>query len=327
MRKIAGIDGPLILGPMAGVTDRPMRVLSHEAGAGLVSMEMISANALKHGNKKTAEMIRIDPREHPVSLQIFGPDPETMAYAAEMIEPYPFDVLDINMGCPMPKIVNNGEGCALMKDPALAGRIVGAVRRVTKKPLTVKIRAGWAREAVNAPEVAKAVEAAGADAVAVHGRTREQYYAGDADWSVIRDVAEAVGIPVIGNGDVSSGSDAVRMLKETGCDYVMIARAARGNPWIFTECANAVRAWQAGEKLPPDGLSGRLPAGELCDMILRHAEMAAEDFGEKLAMLRMRKHVSWYLAGRRGAAKWRAAANSISTMEELRSLLLSWAEG
>ena len=293
----------LVLGPMAGITDRPFRLLCHEQGAVLTGMEMVSANALKYGNKKTQEMISIDPDEHPISLQLFGPDPDTMAYASEFVSRYDYDVLDINMGCPMPKIVNNGEGSALMKDPDLCRKIVKACVDAQDRPVTVKIRSGYSKDAINAPEVAKACEDGGAAAVAIHGRTREQLYEGLADWGVIKSVAEAVSVPVIGNGDVKSYADAMRMREETGCDYVMISRAARGNPWIFNKEEN------------------RPETDEIKAMIMRHAKLMVEEKGEHLGILQMRKHFGWYVQGIPGAAKLRARGNEAGTLEEMLSLL------
>ncbi len=308
MRKIAGIDGPLILGPMAGVTDRPMRVLSHEAGAGLVSMEMISANALKHGNKKTAEMIRIDPREHPASLQIFGPDPETMAYAAEMIEPYPFDVLDINMGCPMPKIVNNGEGSALLKDPALAGRIVRAVVDAVDVPVTVKARKGWDKTHVNIVELAQRLEDCGAAAITVHGRTKTMLYSGAADWDVIAKVKQAVSVPVIANGDVDSPEAAVRCKNRSGADAVMVGRACFGDPWLFAR----IRAALAGQPVPE-----LPPLRERMETALHQMELAREDKGEHIACLEARKHLAWYLRGVAYSNYYKQEISRIGTMEDV----------
>ena len=295
---------PLILGPMAGITDQPFRLICRQLGAGLVVTEMISANAIRYGSQKTEEMMRIDPAERPVSLQLFGPDPDVMGEAAAHVSKYPYDVLDINMGCPMPKVVHNGEGSALMRDPDLCGRIVEACRKAQDRPVTVKIRSGYSKEEINAAEVAKACEEAGAAAVAVHPRTRDQLYEGKADWSVIRDVVKAVSIPVIGSGDVRSHADAARMREETGCAYVMIARAARGNPWIFS-----------GER--PD-------AGGIFDMILYHARIQAAYAGDALAARQMRKHIGWYVTGLPGAAAMRREANAVCSIREIEGLIARW---
>jgi len=303
---------------MAGVTDRAFRVLCAEMGAGLVSMEMVSANAVKYGNKKTYEFVNIAENEHPVSMQLFGPDGDTIALAAEALADKPFDILDINMGCPMPKITKNGEGSALMRDLPRAAEIVRAAVRVSTRPVTVKIRAGWDADSINAVEAAKVIEDAGAAAVAVHGRTREQYYTGKADWDIIRQVKEAVSIPVIGNGDVTTPELAVRMMEETGCDMVMIARGARGNPWIFRECLHFL---ETGE-IPP-----RPEIGEVRDMILRHAEMGLLDKGEHLGILEMRKHAAWYTTGLRNSAAFRNRINEVTSLEGLRQALDEWAEG
>ena len=314
---------PLVLAPMAGTTDRPFRTLAKRCGAGLVCMEMISANAIKYGNKKTEELIRIDQGEHPVSLQIFGPDPETMAHAAEYLTArYDFDVLDINMGCPMPKIVNNGEGSALMRDPENAGRIVEAVKNATDRPVTVKIRSGFDRDHINAPEIAKICEEAGASAIAVHGRTREQYYTGEADWSVIRSVVSAVSVPVIGNGDIRCAADAVRMKDETGCDYLMIGRGAQGNPWIFSACRAALL-----ENVPPKEADAHAKPdlAELCETMREHIRMQVEEKGETMGILQMRKHIAWYVTGYPNAAALRRDVNAAKTEAEMCRLIDEWA--
>ena len=275
----------LILGPMAGVTDLPFRLLCAEQGAGLLCMEMVSAKAILYNNKNTKAMLAIDEREHPVSLQLFGSDPQIMGDIAKRLEDegVPFDILDINMGCPVPKVVNNGEGSALMKNPILAGQIIEAMARATSRPVTVKIRKGFDDAHVNAPELAHIAQESGAAAVAVHGRTREQYYSGKADWSVIRKVKETVTIPVIGNGDILTAADAIRMGEETGCDGFMIARGARGNPWIFQQI---LHEWETGEPLAKPTM------GEMVEMMLRHARMQIEFKGEYVGIREMRKHAA-----------------------------------
>lgn len=305
------LDNPWILAPMAGVCDLPFRVLCSEKGAGMTCTEMVSAKAIYYHNKNTDELMTIDPRENKVSLQLFGRDPQIMSEMAKKIEERPFDILDINMGCPVPKVVNNGEGSALMKEPLLVGEIVSAIADAINKPVTVKIRAGFHGDDLNAPEIAHIAEESGAAAVAVHGRTREQYYSGNADWNIIRAVKERVKIPVIGNGDVVDYESGVRMMKETGCDAVMIGRAARGNPWIFAECV----ARAGGEEYHKPEVA------EICEMILRHAQMLIEYKGEYIGMREMRKHASWYTQGVHGASKLRGMLNELEHFEELASLL------
>lgn len=306
------IDNPFVLAPMAGVTDLPFRVLCKEQGAGLICMEMISAKAISFRNRNTYSLMEIHPSEHPVSMQLFGSDPELMAEVAKSIEDRPFDILDINMGCPVPKVVNNGEGSALLKDPDLLVRIVKSVSGAISKPLTVKVRIGFENYPVDIVEIAKRVEDAGAAAIAVHGRTREQYYSGKADWDAIRRVKEAVSIPVIGNGDVDSPQKAERMRKETGCDAVMVGRAVRGNPWIFREMNHYL---ETGETLPGPC------AQEIREMILRHAKMQIEAKGEFTGIREMRKHAAWYTAGMPHSAGLRRESNNISSYEELKELL------
>ena len=318
--KIGGVtlENPLVLAPMAGVTDLPFRLLCKEQGAGMVCTEMISAKAILYGNKNTEELMRIHPQEGSVSLQLFGSDPKIMGEMAKRIEDRPFAVLDLNMGCPVPKVVNNGEGSALMKDPLLAGRIIEAVARAIQKPVTVKIRKGFDDSHVNAPEIAYIAQESGAAAVAVHGRTREQYYTGRADWEIIARVKEAVHIPVLGNGDVTDGESARRMMKQTGCDGVLVGRAARGNPWIFAEITAALEGRKAPERPDRRALYG---------MILRHAQLLTEYKGEYTAVREMRKHVAWYSAGLPHAAGLRRKVNEMETMQQLadgmKELLLS----
>jgi len=300
---------------MAGVTDLPFRVLCREYGAGLVCMEMVSAKGILYRNRNTEAMLRVDPGERPVSLQLFGSEPDILGEVVRSLEDRPFDIIDLNMGCPVPKIVKNGEGSALMKNPELAGRIVKAMVQATKKPVTVKIRKGFDDASVNAVEAAKILEDAGAAAIAVHGRTREQYYSGQADWSIIREVKEAVSIPVIGNGDVNTPEKAEELFAETGCDGVMIARGARGNPWIFGRIA---RWLETGERLPKPGLE------VVKAMILRHAGMMVELKGEYTGIREMRSHVAWYTAGFPGASEIRRKACAAETFEDLRKLMAEW---
>lgn len=306
------MENPFVLAPMAGVTDLPFRRLCKEQGAGLICMEMVSAKAISFHNKNTEALMEIDPCEHPVSMQLFGSEPELMAEVAKSIEDRPFDILDINMGCPVPKVVNNGEGSALLKNPDLIVRIVKGVSSAISKPLTVKMRIGFEKEPVDIVEIAKRVEDAGAAAIAVHGRTRQQYYSGTADWDAIRKVKEAVSIPVIGNGDVDSPLKAEALMKETGCDAVMIGRAVRGNPWIFREMNHYFTTGELMERPSP---------AEVREMILRHARAQIELKGEFTGIREMRKHVAWYTAGMRHSAALRRESNMIANYEELEELL------
>ena len=300
------------LGPMAGVTDLPFRVLCAEQGAGLVCMEMVSAKAIYYKNRNTEELMETDPGEHPVSLQLFGSDPVIISEMAKRIEEKPFDILDINMGCPVPKVVNNGEGSALMKNPKLVEEIISRTVKAIHKPVTVKFRKGFDEEHINAVEIARIAEQSGAAAVAVHGRTREQYYAGKADWDIIAQVKAAVSIPVFGNGDVTDGKSAAALLQQTGCDGVMIGRAVRGNPWIFREMNHY---FTTGELLP------RPSWEEIKEMILRHTRMQIELKGEFTGIREMRKHIAWYTAGMKHSAGLRRDSNLVSSYEELEKLL------
>ena len=306
------LENPYILAPMAGVTDLPFRLLCKEQGAGLLCMEMVSAKAIQYNNKNTKALLEIHPEEQPVSLQLFGSDPDVISEIAKQIEELPFAILDINMGCPVPKIVKNGEGSALMKNPKLVYEIVSKTVKAIQKPVTVKIRKGFDEDSINAVEIAKIIEDAGGAAVAVHGRTREQYYSGKADWDIIRQVKEAVSIPVIGNGDVVSGESAIAMMEQTGCDGVMIGRGAQGNPWIFSE-------------LLEYGKTGVMPQRpsmeELKEMMLRHARLQIEYKGEFLGIREMRKHVSWYTTGLPNSARLRGEINAVESYEGLQELL------
>ncbi|MBR0373346.1 MAG: tRNA dihydrouridine synthase DusB [Mogibacterium sp.] len=306
------LSGPYILAPLAGITDRTMRTLCAEQGAAMTCTEMVSAKGLHYGDRTTPKLIDIGPEEGPTAIQIFGSEPDIMAEAAERLNGYPNAVLDINMGCPVPKVVRNGDGSALMKDPELVYRVVRAVASNTDKPVTVKIRKGFDEAHVNAVEVALAAESGGASAVTVHGRTREQYYRGAADWDIIRAVKQAVRIPVIGNGDIWSGADGVRMMAETGCDLVMVARGALGRPWIFRELLAADR----GEPAPPAPT-----VREISEMMLRHFDGLLQYKGEFSAVREIRKHVAWYTKGVRGAASVRRRVNDIESVEEMREVL------
>ena len=306
------LENPYVLAPMAGVTDLPFRLLCKEQGAGLLCMEMISAKALQYNNRNTKALLEIDPRECPVSLQLFGADPDIISEQAKRIEELPFQILDINMGCPVPKVVRNGEGSALMNQPKLVYDIVYKTVRAIQKPVTVKIRKGFNDELVNAVEIARIIEEAGGAAVAVHGRTREQYYSGTADWDIIRQVKEALKIPVIGNGDVTSGKRAIAMMEQTGCDGVMIGRGAQGNPWIFRELLEYERTGQIPER----------PSKEkIRETMLRHARLQIAFKGDYLGIREMRKHVAWYTKGLEGSARLRDDINKVESYEELEELL------
>ena len=306
------LENNIILAPMAGVTDLPFRLLCKEQGVGMTCTEMVSAKAISFHNKNTESLLEISENERPVSLQLFGSDPDIISEVASYMEERPFDILDINMGCPVPKVAGNGEGSALMQNPKLVGEIIYKTARAIKKPVTVKIRKGFSEKNVNAVEIAKIAEANGAAAIAVHGRTREQYYSGKADWDIIRQVKEAVKIPVIGNGDVDSPQKAKELLEQTGCDGIMVGRGARGNPWIFRE----IKAYlEKGELIP------RPSKDEIKSMMLRHARMQIEYKGTYTGIREMRKHISWYTAGFPGSAKLRGAINLVETYEELEQLL------
>lgn len=310
------LAAPLALAPMAGITDLPFRLICRRLGCGMTVSEMVSAKGLLYKNVKTTEMLRIDDGERPTAIQLFGSVPEELAEAARMVEASGADMIDFNMGCPVPKIVNNGEGSALMKQPQLAHDILSAMVKAVKIPVTVKFRAGWDDSNRNAVEIAKAVEAAGVSAVAVHGRTRQQFYEGKADWGIIAEVKQAVKVPVFGNGDIFTVEDGLRMLAETGVDGLMIGRGADGNPWIFRELAAVLR----GEERPAaPSLQERLAqAAEHLDMLIDYK-------GEHISVKEMRRHISAYLKGLPHAAEFRGRFHKVDTREQFMELLAEYA--
>lgn len=311
------LSAPLALAPMAGITDLPFRLICRRLGCGMTVSEMVSAKGLLYKNVKTTEMLRIDDGERPTAIQLFGSVPAELAEAARMVEASGADMIDFNMGCPVPKIVNNGEGSALMKNPQLAHDILAAMVKAVKIPVTVKFRAGWDDNNRNAVEIARAVEAAGVSAVAVHGRTRQQFYEGKADWSIIADVKQAVSVPVFGNGDIFTVADGLRMLEQTGCDGLMIGRGADGNPWLFTALAAALR----GEPQPqPPSLKERLAQAA------EHLEMLIAYKNEVVAVKEMRRHISAYLKGMPHAAEFRGRFHKVDTQQQFLQLLAEYSE-
>lgn len=307
------LENPFILAPMAGVTDLPFRLLCREQGCSLAYTEMVSAKAILYKNKNTKSLMEVGDKEGPVALQLFGCDPEILSRIAAQVEDGPYAWIDINMGCPVPKVVNNGEGSALMKDPKLVEQILAAMVKRVKKPVTIKIRKGFDDHHINAVEIAKIAEYCGVSAVAVHGRTREQYYSGKANWDIIRQVKEAVKIPVIGNGDIVGPKDGAKMMEETGCDAVMIARGAKGNPWIFSRSLHYLKT---GEVLPHPALE------VIREEMLRHTRLHIEYKGEYTGLREMRKHVSWYTAGLPRSSVLRSKINQAETYDEFYQLIM-----
>ena len=309
------IKNPIALAPMAGVTDLPFRLLCKEMGCGLLYTEMISAKGLLYENEKTHFLLEIDPRERPIGVQLFGSDPNILAHMAQKVEDYPIDFIDLNMGCPAPKITKNKEGSALMLDPPLVEKIVSTITKQIRKPLTVKIRKGFDQEHINAVEIAKIVENSGASAITIHGRTRDQFYSGKADWDVIRQVKEAVSIPVIGNGDIQTPEDGEKMMEETGCDGIMIGRAAQGNPWIFERTLHYL---QTGELLPMPTVEEKITTA------LIHAKNLIRFKGDYIGIREMRKHVTWYTKGLSHTAELRQSINHVHSYEELEKILMEY---
>lgn len=317
--KNVTLENNVILAPMAGITDITFRTICKEFGAGLVTTEMVSAKGLYYKDKKTEELMKTNENDRPVSMQIFGNEPEIMAYVVETIinDLNNIDIIDINMGCPAPKIVKNGDGSALMKNPKLAGEIVKKVKAASNKPLTVKFRSGWDSSSINAIEFAKIIEANGADAITVHGRHREQFYSGKADYKIIKEVKKNVSIPVIGNGDVFTIEDAIKLLDETSCDGIMVARGVLGNPWLIK---NLINALDGKDKIVNPTPSQRV------EMLKRHAEMLSKELPGRLTVLEMRKHAGWYIKGLKKSSDIRCEINRIDSLELLYELLDNYIE-
>ena len=312
------LDNRVFLSPMAGVTDLPFRLICKQKGCGMLYTEMINAKALCYNDENTKKMTKIEDEEHPIAIQIFGSEPEYMGRATEILNSHPNEILDINMGCPAPKVVKNGDGSALIRNPKLAEEVMKAVVKNSTKPVTLKIRKGWDDQSINAVEIAKIAEQSGISAVAIHGRTREQYYSGKADWDIIKEIKDAISIPVIGNGDVFEIEDAINMLEKTNCDAIMIGRGAQGNPWIFNRINHYM---ETGEILP------KPTAEEKINTAIEHMKLAVEEHGEYVAVREMRKHIGWYIKGLKNSARYRDEINKLTDSEgvimKLRELSLT----
>ena len=311
------LDNEVFLSPMAGVTDLPFRLICKEKGCGMLYTEMINAKALCYDDENTKRMLKIEDEEHPIAVQIFGSDPEFMGKAAAIMNEYPNEILDINMGCPAPKVIKNGDGSALMRNPKLAAEVLSSVVKNSKKPVTLKIRKGWDDDSVNAVEIAKIAEECGISALAIHGRTREQFYSGKADWDIIAKIKQSINIPVIGNGDVFEVQDAVNMLEKTKCDAIMIGRGAQGNPWIFKRINHYMKT---GEILPEPTVEEKITTA------IKHMNLAVAEHGEYVAVREMRKHIGWYLKGLKNSAKYRDQINKITDYKEVITMLEEYME-
>ncbi|MCC3866063.1 tRNA dihydrouridine synthase DusB [Terrisporobacter petrolearius] len=311
------LNNKVFLSPMAGVTDLPFRLICKEKGCGMLYTEMINAKALCYDDENTKKMLKIEDEEHPIAVQIFGSEPEFMGKAAAIMNEYPNEILDINMGCPAPKVIKNGDGSALMRNPKLASEVLSSVVKNSKKPVTLKIRKGWDNDSVNAVEIAKIAEQCGISALAIHGRTREQFYSGKADWDIIEQIKQTINIPVIGNGDVFEVEDAVNMLEKTKCDAIMIGRGAQGNPWIFKRINHYM---ETGEILPEPTLEERITTA------IKHMNLAVAEHGEYVAVREMRKHIGWYLKGLKNSAKYRDQINKITDYKEVIAMLEEYME-